>query len=173
MTAVNRWVENGVARKNSLLRAKLTLTSKSSVSGANAVVGDYYLFNCKTKSMPAFSKAPTWHDVTDNPSEPSGYAYAGKPEQLDVIELTTRTPIQLVYEDLIEHQKSGDVFSLEYIYDDPHETSVYTVALPNCQIIDVAPTAGANDAGSQTRIRILPEGGSAENMPSVTVATRA
>ena len=173
MSGTNRWVESGVVRKNSLLRARLTLTTKSTTSGANASVGDYYEFNCKSKSIPSFSQSPTWVDVTDNPSEPTGYAYAGKPEQLEVVELITRTPLQLTYEDLVEHQKSGDVFLLSFCYDDPHETAVYTIGVPNCQIIDVAPTAGANDSGSQTRIRVLPEGGSAENMPTVTVANRS
>ncbi len=172
MTAVNRWNEEGVARKNSLLRVKLTLTSKSASSAADAVVGDYYEFNCKAKTLPRCAKAPTWSDVTDDPSEPVGYAYAGKPDRLETIELTTRTPIQLTYDDLIEHLKGGDVFTLTYVYDDPHETSVYTITLTNCQIVGVEPVAGGNDAGSQTTIRVLPEGGSAANMPSVTVAAR-
>ncbi|MBR4751440.1 MAG: hypothetical protein IKX88_07395 [Thermoguttaceae bacterium] len=172
MTAVNRWSEDGVVRKNSLLRAKLTLTAKSASSGAIAVVGDYYEFNCKSKTLPCCAKAPTWSDVTDNPSEPVGYAYAGKPERLETIELTTRTPLQLTYDELIEHLKGGDVFTLSYVYDDPHESSVYTITLTNCQIIGVEPAAGGNDSGSQTTIRILPEGGSSENMPAVTVAAR-
>lgn len=173
MTAVNRWIEEGVVRKNSLLRAKLTLATKSSSSAADAQVGDYYEFNCKSKTLPACSLAPVWSDVTDNPTEPTGYAYAGKSERLETIELTTRTPVQLTYDALVEHQKSGDVFTMTYVYDDPHESSVYTITLPNCQIVGVAPSAGGNDSGSQTTIRILPEGGSAANMPSVTVAARA
>ena len=169
----NRWIESGVVRKNALLRVKLTLTTKSAASAANAVVGDYYEFNCKAKTMPAFAQAPIWTDVTDNPNEPTGYAYAGKPEQLETIELVTRTPVALTYDDLAEHMKAGDVFTATYIYDDPHETSIYRITVPNCQIVDVAPTAGSTEGGSQTTIRILPEGGAPENMPTVAVVARA
>ena len=172
MSGTNRWIESGVVRKNALLRVKMTLAVKSSTSGASAVVGDFYQFNCKSKTIPSFSKAPIWTDVTDNPEEPSGFAYAGKPEQLETIALVTRTPIQLTYEDLLEHQKAGDVFTLEYTYDDPHETLVYHVSVANCQIVDVSPSAGANDSGSETRIRVLPEGGAGANMPVVSTTAR-
>ena len=90
----NLWREEGVVRKNGLLRAKLTLTAKGTASGSTAAVGDYYEFNCKSKTLPACAKAPVWSDVTDNPNEPTGYAYAGKPERLETIELVTRTPLQ-------------------------------------------------------------------------------
>lgn len=172
MTATNRWAETGVLRKNNLLRAKLTLTSISASSETDAAVGDYYEFNCKTKTAPTCRQAPTWSDVTDNPSEPTGYAYAGKPDRLDTIVLTTRTPIKLVYDEMLEHLKSGNVFTLTYTYDDPHETSVYTISLANCQLIGIEPSGGGNDSGSETTFRILPEGGSADNMPTVTVASR-
>ncbi|MGI6401896.1 MAG: hypothetical protein ACOX0A_07290 [Thermoguttaceae bacterium] len=173
MAGKNLWKEDGVVRKNSLLRAKLTLSAKSSASAAEAVVGDYYEFNCKSKTVPACSPAPVWTDVTDNPDEPVGYAYAGKPEQLETIALVTRTPLPLVYEALLEHQKSGDVFTLTYTYDDPHETEVYTISVSKCQIVDVAPSAGGNDSGSETRIRVLPEGGASENMPTVAAEIRS
>ncbi|MBR0224659.1 MAG: hypothetical protein IJL92_01245 [Thermoguttaceae bacterium] len=173
MSGTNLWQEEGVVRKNSLLRARLTLAVKSATSGAEANVGDYYEFNCKSKTAPACSAAPVWTDVTDNPEEPTGYAYAGKPEQLETITLTTRTPLELTYGGLLEHQKAGDVFTLTYTYDDPHETSVYRVSVANCQIVDVSPSAGGNDAGSETRIRILPEGGASANMPTVTTEARS
>ena len=173
MTGVNRWKEEGVVRKNSLLRAKLVLTAKTASSATEAEIGDYYEFNCKSKTLPSCTKAPTWSDVTDDPTEPTGYAYAGKPERLDTIALTTRTPIKLTYEALIEHLKSGDVFTLTYVYDDAHESSVYTISLPSCQIVGVEPSAGGNDEGSETTIRVLPEGGSASNMPSVSVSARS
>ncbi|MBQ9370654.1 MAG: hypothetical protein IJU03_00510 [Thermoguttaceae bacterium] len=173
MSGTNRWIESGVVRKNALLRVKMTLAVKSSTSGASAVVGDFYQFNCKSKTIPSFSKAPIWTDVTDNPEEPSGFAYAGKPEQLETIALVTRTPIQLTYEDLLEHQKAGDVFTIAYVYDDPHETSIFTITVPNCQIIDVSPSGGDNESGSETTIRVLPEGGSAANMPTVSAAARS
>lgn len=172
MTATNRWSETGIVRKNSLLRAKLTLTTKSATSAAQADVGDYYEFNCKSKGMPAFADAPTWTDVTDNPSEPTGYAYAGKPEQINEIELVTRTPIPLVYGELMEHITAGDVFTLAFTYDDPLETSIYQITLANCRITSVSPEAGENSAGSQTTIKILPEGGSAANMPVVATIGR-
>lgn len=172
MSGTNLWNEAGVVRKNSLLRAKLTLATKSSASGATANVGDYYEFNCKSKTAPACSAAPVWTDVTDNPNEPTGYAYAGKPEQLETITLITRTPLELTYGGLLEHQKAGDVFTLEYTYDDPHETLVYHVSVANCQIVDVSPSAGANDSGSETRIRVLPEGGAGANMPVVSTTAR-
>ena len=172
MSGTNLWNEAGVVRKNSLLRAKLTLATKSSASGATANVGDCYEFNCKSKTAPACSAAPVWTDVTDNPNEPTGYAYAGKPEQLETITLITRTPLELTYGGLLEHQKAGDVFTLEYTYDDPHETLVYHVSVANCQIVDVSPSAGANDAGSETRIRVLPEGGAGANMPVVSTTAR-
>ena len=172
MAGKNLWKEEGVVRKNSLLRAKLTLDVKSSASAATAEVGDYYEFNCKSKTAPACSAAPVWTDVTDNPDEPTGYAYAGKPEQLETITLITRTPLELTYGGLLEHQKAGDVFTLTYVYDDPHETLVYTVSVANCQIVGVSPSAGGNDAGSETRIRILPEGGAGANMPVVSTSPR-
>ena len=173
MSGTNLWNEAGVVRKNSLLRAKLTLATKSSASGATANVGDYYEFNCKSKTAPACSAAPVWTDVTDNPNEPTGYAYAGKPEQLETITLITRTPLELTYGGLLEHQKAGDVFTLEYTYDDPHETSIFTITVPNCQIIDVSPSGGDNESGSETTIRVLPEGGAAANMPTVSAAARS
>lgn len=172
MTATNRWSETGIVRKNSLLRAKLTLATKATGSTAEAAVGDYYEFNCKSKNLPAPSDAPTWSDVTDNPEEPTGFAYAGKSDQINAIELVTRTPIPLVYDDLLAHKTAGDVFTLTFVYDDPHETSVYTMSIANCQIIDVSPAAGENNAGSETTIRILPEGGTAANMPTVTATAR-
>lgn len=173
MAGSNLWKEEGVARKNSLLRARLTLSVKSSTSGAAAEVGDYYEFNCKSKTVPACSAAPVWTDVTDNPEEPTGYAYAGKPERLETVTLITRTPLKLVYGELLEHQKSGDVFALSYTYDDPHEALVYQIGVANCQIVDVAPSAGGVDGGSETRIRVLPEGGASGNMPVVTTTARS
>lgn len=172
-SGTNLWKEEGVARKNALLRVRMTLTSKSSTSLATAGVGDYYEFNCKSKTVPACSPAPIWTDVTDAPGEPTGYAYAGKPERLETITLTTRTPLKTVYGALIEHLKAGDVFTLTYTYDDPHETLIYRIAVANCQIIDVAPTGGGNESGSETRIRILPEGGAPGNMPAVTTESRS
>ena len=173
MAGTNRWVETGIARKNTLLRVKMTMTTKSGTSTATAVVGDFYEFNCKSKTPPSFSKAPTWSDVTDNPAEPTGYAYAGKSEQLEPIVLVTRTPIQVVYEELLAHKASGDVFTCAFVYDDPHETSIYTISVPNCQIIDVMPSAGGVDGGSETTIRILPEGGTQANMPTVAATARS
>lgn len=172
MTATNRWSEAGIVRKNMLLRAKLTLTTKATGSGATAAVGDYYEFNCKSKNLPTFADPTTWTDVTDNPSEPTGYAYAGKPEQIQIIELVTRTPLQLVYDEMVAHLTAGDVFTLSLKYDDPHETSVYEVSITNVQVVGINPEAGENNAGSQTTIKLLPEGGSANNMPTVTATAR-
>lgn len=173
MTATNRWEEKGIVRKNFLLRAKMTLTSKSTVSTATAAVDDYYAFNCKQKGLPSFADAPTWTDVTDNPSEPTGYAYAGKSEQIETYELVTRTPLPVVYGDLVAHQSAGDVFSLVLTYDDPQEDKVYTVTVPSCTIVGVSIEAGENNGGSQTTIKIQPEGGKAANMPSVTETARS
>lgn len=173
MSATNKWVENGIVRKNYLLRAKLTLVTKATGSTAEAAVGDYYEFNCKQKNPPAPSDAPTWTDVTDNPTEPTGFAYAGKSEQINAIELVTRTPIPLVYGDLLAHKLAGDIFSLTFTYDDPHETNIYTITLANCQLVDVSPAGGENNAGSETTLRILPEGGTAGNMPIVATTARS
>lgn len=173
MTATNRWEETGIVRKNFLLRAKLVLTSKSSASTATAAVDDYYEFNCKSKGLPSFADAPTWTDVTDNAAEPTGFAYAGKSEQIDPIELVTRTPLPVVYGDLIAHQSAGDVFSLVMTYDDPQEDKIYTVTVPSCTLVGVAIEAGENNAGSQTTIKVLPEGGKAANMPAVTETARS
>ena len=173
MSATNKWVEAGIVRKNYLLRAKLTLATKAATSGATANVGDFYEFNCKQKGLPSPSDAPTWTDVTDNPNEPTGFAYAGKSEQINAIELVTRTPIQLVYDELLKHKFAGDVFTFELKYDDPHETLVYTITLANCQLVDVSPAGGENNAGSETTLRILPEGGTAENMPIVASTARS
>lgn len=173
MAGTNLWNEEGVVRKNMLLRARLTLAVKSSSSGASGNVGDYYEFNCKSKGLPSFADAPTWTDVTDNPSEPTGYAYAGKSEQISVIELVTRTPLELTYGALLEHQKAGDVFTLSYTYDDPHESLVYSISIANCQIIGVGPEGGDNASGSQMTIKLLAEGGSAGNMPTVTSSARS
>ncbi len=172
MSGTNRWIEEGVVRKNSLLRVKLTLTAKSASSLSEAQVGDYYAFNCKSKTAPSCAQAPTWSDVTDDPTEPTGYAYAGKPARLETVILVVRTPLKTTYSELLEHLKAGDVFTLTYVYDDPHETNVYTVTLPSCQIVGVEPSAGGNEAGSETTIRVLPEGGAAENMPVVSSTQR-
>lgn len=176
MTAANKWSEEngkGVVRKNSLLRAKLTLTAKATGSTADAAVDDYYEFNCKSKGMPAYADAPTWTDVTDNPSEPTGYAYAGKPEQLNTIALVTRTPLMVVYDNLAKHQAAGDIFTLTLTYDDPHETYTYSVSVVNCQIVGLSPEGGENKAGSQTTITVLPEGGTSGNMPTVASTARS
>lgn len=173
MANVNRWDEDGVIRANTLMRVKLTLTSKSTLSGANAVVGDYYEFNCKSKNLPRSAECPTWNDVTDNPNEPTGYAYSGKSPQLEPIELITRTPVSLVFDDLFQHKTHGDVFTVTFTYDDPLESSVFTITVPNCKIIGLEPQGGETSAGSQTTIKILPEGGSADNMPSVTATLRS
>lgn len=179
---VNRWksatVNNkdvapvGIIRKNSLLRVKLTLSKKAATSGAPASEGDYFEFDCKSKGIPAIADAPTWTDVTDRPDELTGFAYAGKSEQLEVIELVTRTPVMIVYDELVQHQAAGDLFTLLFTYDDPHETKIYTITVPNVQIIGVTPEAGENNAGSQTTIKLLPEGGSDSNMPDVAEVTR-
>ena len=102
----------------------------------------------------------------------TGYAYAGKSEQIDQIELVTRTPLPVVYGDLIAHQSAGDVFSLVMTYDDPQEDKIYTVTVPSCTLVGVAIEAGENNAGSQTTIKVLPEGGKAANMPAVTETAR-
>lgn len=170
MPGTNLWVETGVVRKNLLLKVKLTITSKSASS--TATVGDYYEFNCKSKGLPAFADAPTWTDVTDNATEPTGFAYAGKSEQIDVIELTTRTPLPTVYTALLANQSAGDVFSLTYTYDDPHETKIYTLTVPNVQIVGISPEAGEVNAGSQTTIKLLAEGGKSDNMPEVAETPR-
>ena len=172
MVATNRWVETGIVRKNSLLKAKLTLTNKATNSTATAAVDDFYAFNCKSKGLPSFADAPTWTDVTDGADEITGYAYAGKSEQIDPIELVTRTPIPLVYGDLLAHQASGDLFTLVLTYDDPHEEKIYTVTVPKVQIMGLAPEGGENNAGSQTTIRLLAEGGNADNMPDVSESER-
>lgn len=182
MTATNRWSESGIVRKNMLLRAKLTIktipTGLAAIIAASngsdtRAVNDYYEFNCKSKGLPAFADAPTWTDVTDNPEEPTGYAYAGKSEQIEVIELVTRTPLDSVYGDLLQHQQYGTIFELTYTYDDPHDTYVYTVKVPSVQIVGISPQGGDNTAGSETTIKLLAEGGTAENMPAVTSTTRA
>lgn len=173
MTAANKWSESGIIRKNSLLRAKLTLKSKATGSTASISVDDWYEFNCKSKGLPTFADSPTWTDVTDNPAEITGFAYAGKSEQLEVIELVTRTPIPMVYGDLCKHQSYGDVFELEYTYDDPHEEKIYTIAVGNVQIVGVSIEGGETNAGSQTTIKLLPEGGTAANMPAVTQTSRS
>lgn len=172
MTATNLWAESGIVRKNLLLRVKLTITSTTATGTGAPSVGDYYEFNCKSKGLPAFADASTWTDVTDNPTEPTGFAYAGKSEQIDVIELVTRTPLETVYASLLDSQKRGDVFSLVYTYDDPHETSIYTITVPNVQIIGISPSGGENSAGSETTIKLLAEGGSSLNMPAVATISR-
>lgn len=173
MSATNRWIEEGIVRKNALLRVKMTLTTKATGSTATAAVDDYYEFNCKSKGLPSFATAPTWTDVTDNPSEPTGFAYAGKSEQLEQIELVTRTPIETVYQELLAHQSAGDIFTILFTYDDPHETEIFTISVPNVQIIGVAPAGGENNAGSETTITLLPEGGLAANMPTVASTARS
>lgn len=165
----NHWKEEGVVRKNSLLRVKLTPTDNS----GNALTAQgYYEFNCKSKTIPSCSQAPVWSDVTDNPDEVTGYAYAGKPERLDTIVIVARTPLQIVYMELLEHLRKGTIFMLTYTYDDPHEASVYTITLNRCQIVGVECSGGGNDTGSETTIRVLPEGGTSANMPTVAAAAR-
>lgn len=171
MSGTNLWSEVGIVRKNLLLKAKLTITSKPSGSTVN--VGDFYEFNCKSKGLPAFADAPTWTDVTDNADEPTGFAYSGKPEQIDVIELVTRTPLEMTYSNLLSNMTEGIVFSLTYTYDDPHETSVYTIAVPSVQIVGLSPSGGENNAGSELTIKLLAEGGSSANMPTVTTSARS
>lgn len=175
MSGQNRWIENAVGkvRKNLLMRVKMTLTAKATNSGASAVVGDYYEFDCTSKTLPSPADSPTWTEVTDNPNEPTGYAYVGKSEQLENIELVAPTYLKLVYDELLEHKMAGDVFTVVFTYDDPLETSVVTVSVASCQIIGVKTDGGENNAKPTTTITLLPEGGKAENMPAITLTNRA
>lgn len=170
----DQWQTNakGIVRKNSLLRAKLTVTALAQGSLASVAVGDYYEFPCKSKGLPSFADAPTWTDVTDDPNELTGFAYAGKPEQIDPIEIVTRTPLMAVYDKLLQHYAAGDLFTLLLTYSDPHETYDYTVTLLNCQICGLNIEAGENNAGSQTTIKLLAEGGISANIPAVAEVTR-
>lgn len=174
MAERERWIEKGagVVRKSLMLRVKLTLTHKSANSGATAEVGDFYTLNCKTKGAPSFADASTWTDLTDNPDEPTGYAYAGKSEQIKTMEFQTRFVLTLAYDELLEHMKAGDVFSVTEIYDDPLETEIYETETPNCVICGLTIEPGDNGSESTMTIKLLPEGGSAENMPKTTTKAR-
>ena len=190
----NLWREEGVVRKNLLLKCKLTvhrtpntwqkIGDATKPTGATESVGsdgtktydysnaNYFDFHCKSKGLPAFADAPTWTDVTDNANEITGFAYAGKSEQLDVIEITARTPLQTTYENLLACQANGVVFKLTYTYDDPHETYIYTIDLPMVEIVGLSPSGGDTGSGSELTIKLLAEGGTKEQMPTVSAQER-
>ena len=176
----NLWVEEGIVRKNLLLKVKLivdSLPAKDSWNslGSNGTMpaeGNYFAFNCKSKGLPAFADAPTWTDVTDNAKEITGFAYAGKSEQIDVIELTARTPLQTTYERLLACQANGVVFKLVYTYDDPHEALIYTITVPSVEIVGLSPSGGDTGSGSELTIKLLAEGGTSSNMPTVKSESR-
>lgn len=173
MPATNRWSQEGTATSNALLRVKLTLTAKAATSGATAAVDDYYEFDCIEKGLPKAEDNPTWNYVTDNPDEVTGYTYSGKAPQLSVMELTTKTPLPLVYGDLLQHKAHGDIFTATYTYDDPKETNIFTITLAQCRIIGIDVQGGDNANGSKTVIKVQPTGGSAANMPAFTSAARS
>ena len=179
----------GIIRKVGLLRACLilrTLSTKSkeafgsemiestgvsvtsdALTFPNSNKPSYYLFDCKSKGMPTFAEAQSWTDVSDNPDEITGYAYAYKSEQLEQVELQMRTPLQVVYNKLLTHMANGDVFDLVFEYDDTHETNIFQILLPNCCIVGLSNEAGENGASATTTVKILAEGGIKTNMPKV------
>ena len=178
MAGNNLWVENGIVRKNLLLKVDLIVTGTPATwqglggLGSAPSVNDHFAFNCKSKGLPAFADAPTWTDVTDNAKEITGFAYAGKSEQIDVIELTARTPLQTTYENLLACQANGVLFKLVYTYDDPHEDKIYKITVPHVEIVGLSPSGGDTGSGSELTIKLLAEGGTADQMPTVTTESR-
>lgn len=175
--AENLWKENGIVRKNLLLKCKLTIfrmPAEYRIRDGLSIpsTGDFFKFNCKSKGLPAFADAPTWTDVTDNADEITGFAYAGKSEQIDVIEITARTPLQTTYETLLFCQANGVVFTLTYEYDDPHEDKIYEISLPMVEIVGLSPSGGDTGSGSELTIKLLAEGGTKEQMPTVASLSR-
>lgn len=184
---LNLWQENGIVRKNLLLKVKLTVfrtpstdswkalgnaQCPKSIDADGADNANYFDFHCKSKGLPAFADAPTWSDVTDNADEITGFAYAGKSEQIEVIEITARTPLQTTYENLLACQANGVVFKLTYTYDDPHESKIYYIDLPMVEIVGLSPSGGDTGSGSELTIKLLAEGGTRNQMPTVTASSR-
>ncbi len=176
MTATNQWdmeTDAGKVRKNLNIRVKATLTAKSTNSTATAALADYYEFDCTAKNLPALDDPATWSVVTDNPEHPVGFKYVGKSEGFAAIELTTETAFALVYGKLQPHLVAGDVFSLTFTMDDPLETKIHTLVIPQCTLCGVAPTGGETNAGSTTSIKFQPMGGTSANLGTVTATARS
>ena len=54
---------------------------------------------------------------------------------------------------------AGDIFELKYTYDDSFETSIYTITVPNCQLLNVVASGGETNEGSTTVIKFNAAGG--------------
>lgn len=168
----NRWSNDGRISNLNRLLVKAYITSKATNSAATGEVGDYYEFFCKSKGLPSFEDVTTWTTMTDNPLEQTGVTYGGKIEKLKEIELELETAIEIIFGDLSAHQNAGDLFKLEWEYDDPSETSVYKIELANCFISGIDPAGGENNGASNTKVKFQPRGGLAADMPVVTSTAR-
>ena len=173
MVAANKWIETdgGRVTKNFLLRAKLTVTTKATGSTATAVVGDFYEFPCINRGMPNLADNPVWSVLADDPNDLCGRKYVGKSEGYDVIELQLPAVLALKQEFEL-HRASGDVFSLEYTYDDPLETKIHKLAITTVQIVGVTLSGGEVNAASTMSLKLQPHGGVSASMATLTSTTR-
>lgn len=173
MAGTNKWVETDAGRlvKNFLLRAKLTVATKATGSTATAAVDDFYDFPCMNRGMPNLADNPVWSVLTDDPNDLCGRKYVGKSEGYDIIEL--QAPAILAIKQEFElHRMSGDVFSLEYTYDDPLETKIHKLAITKIQIVGVSLSGGEVNAASTMTIKLQPRGGDAASMATLTSTAR-
>ncbi len=123
-------------------------------------------FKCTAKNLPVFKDAPTWSVITDHADEVTGKTYVGKPEGLDPIEITIESDLSQVYGALQTAFLAGTQATATFTYTSGSTTT--TVTVPKCTICGLSPQGGENNSASTTTVKFQPEGGTDDDMPSVT-----
>lgn len=124
-------------------------------------------FHCTAKTLPSFKDAPTWTISTDNTDEKTGRTITGKPTGLNPIELTIETNATLVYGTLMTAMNEGTQSDATFTYT-PRTGASITITVPKCSLIGLVTAGGTNNLAATTIVRLQPEGGMEEDLPSTT-----
>lgn len=123
-------------------------------------------FNCTAKSLPSFRDAPVWLVSTDNTEEVTGVAITGKPAGLEPIELTIETDAQVVYGSLVTGFVQGTESSAVFTYTPGGSGAPCSITVPKCKICGLVTSSASNNSAATTVVRLQPQGGEEDNMPS-------
>ncbi|MDO5579653.1 MAG: hypothetical protein Q4G69_00825 [Planctomycetia bacterium] len=122
-------------------------------------------FDCTAKELPTVKDAPTWTISTDNTLEKTARTVVGKPDGFEPIQLTIETDLSLVYSSLLSAFISGTSGSATFAYT-PVGGTAASLTVPQCTICGIENVKTGNNGASTTIIKLQPEGGPQENMPT-------
>lgn len=124
-------------------------------------------FDCTAKELPSVKDAPTWTISTDNELEKTARTLVGKPDGFEPIQLTIETDLSLVYSSLLSAFINGTSASATFTYTPPGG-SASSLEIPKCSICGIENVKTSNNGASTTVIKLQPEGGTEENMPTAS-----